>query len=227
MPSEMTRWIRSAMDQRRERRAEEDAARAELKLLPSDLAERIAEAAEAEQMRQMVRYDGISEHLDHLRDQLSEAREEARDALGEIEVPARTRHDWRGEARTIPGQTVLVATSSTIEKRRVTQRISGEIEYWEQQRGDAMAKARDAAKIRDQAAEGVVTVLLEITSRWQGRFEIGQIPGLDEAIRKARAVPTDPTGDPLPTEALEADGTAPAMRGRVDQNDNFLGSVEG
>lgn len=202
-----TDWV----NQRVRRQAQsEEAARREAektKLLPPDLAERIAEAADTERARLLARLDEINKGLDDLAGRIQEARRAEREAVIVVENPPLIRERLDGQKVEIQQRPTLIRGQKAIEAGRVTLYLVNWRARLEAERADRWRQLAEVRQVRRCAEQGVVGAVLAIVRKWKA-----DIPLLWRMLPPQSAVPSDREGNPV-TEA-EAEGLR-TMRGRA------------
>lgn len=150
-----------------------------MRLLPKGLAGEILAAAAKERERLQARLAAIDEEIAKLEEILHQAK------------AIRTQEAGR-----------QVKTKAAIEAGQTVRKVRRHMRQFEQERQGRLAELKEVAKVETAARAGTASALVHIVSRWQRRVDI---TGLQPAVKLGRRF-TDSAGNPLPAEALNADG---------------------
>ncbi len=173
------------------------------RIIPADLQEQILEACQQERAAVLARIAEIDEGLARIAE-LDRAAKEARQATLKpiVERPRPVRR-LDGTIQERPARIrVHVATPATIEANKARARICAHKRALQVERAHRHSELGEILRIEDQTRAGVVTGLLFVVTRWRNRVDVGK---LLPAAKLGRSY-SDAAGNPLPPEALDAQG---------------------
>jgi hypothetical protein len=183
----------------------------ELDLLPPDLTGQVYLACRKEARRIQHRIDALQKHIDELVPAYQAARQKEQAASTPIYRPGRKRkHDpLFDDGPPEPVEPVLMGYVKTPPAvavfKKETKPLYDQLTACKEEilwRNQELAELR---KIVNAAGLGTQVLINHFSNKWRGRLEIGGAGGVLAKLSKA-AVYTDSMGNPLPPEALDADG---------------------
>ena len=178
-----------------------------VKLLPPDLATQILEACGRERQAELARLEVIGQEEARLQEAIAEVRQQLHDAADVIEQPSRRRRRLDGTVVEKPRRGVRVMGQRAIAVRKNLKRLEDHLAALRRERQLIQSKLREINQVEAHAEEGTVSALLHLTNRWRNKIAFGRGMDLPPEARLSRAaIPCDALGNPLPPEALTADG---------------------
>lgn len=188
------------MSRRQQQREIVDVSR---RLLPADLQEQILEACQQERAAVLARIAEIDEGLARIAELDRAAKEAYQATLKPIVERPRPVRRLDGTIQERPARIrVHVATPATIEANKARARICAHKRALQVERAHRHSELGEILRIEDQTRAGVVTGLLFVVTRWRNRVDVGK---LLPAAKLGRSY-SDAAGNPLPPEALDAQG---------------------
>lgn len=188
------------MSRRQQQREIVDVSR---RIIPADLQEQILEACQQERAAVLARIAEIDEGLARIAELDRAAKEAYQATLKPIVERPRPVRRLDGTIQERPARIrVHVATPATIEANKARARICAHKRALQVERAHRHSELGEILRIEDQTRAGVVTGLLFVVTRWRNRVDVGK---LLPAAKLGRSY-SDAAGNPLPPEALDAQG---------------------